>query len=91
MRSQLYKQVTDTLNNKGWGDMKYYQDPLASGDSLGIFVKQNGDVKKIGFPMYMNFKAHSELETKRIVIVGSIVAFLIVFLVIIITIVSLVS
>ncbi|MEI6886687.1 MAG: hypothetical protein WCK31_00450 [bacterium] len=91
MRSQLYKQVTNTLNNKGWGDMRYYQDPLSVADTLGVYIKQNSEIKKLGFPLYVNFKAHSELETKRIIIAGSIVASIIFFLILVIVLVSLVS
>lgn len=90
MRSQLYKQVTNTLNNKGWGDMRYYQDPMGTPDTLGVYLKQNGEIKKIGFPLFINFKGHQDLQTKRFIIAGSILAFILVFIVLIVTIVSLI-
>ena len=83
MKSTLYKLITNSLPNRGWGDFKSYKEPESFEDNYGVFSKsKDGNLKHL-MPLYVDYSGRNSLILKRVILVSVCIISLIVLIVLI--------
>ena len=83
MKSTLYKLITNSLPNRGWGDFKTYKEPEKFEENYGVFSKSKDGNLKLLMPLYVDYGSRNSLLLKRVILVSVFVVTLIVLLVLV--------
>lgn len=83
MKSTLYKLITNSLPNRGWGDFKSYKEPESFDDNYGVFSKSKDGNLKLLMPLYVDYSGRNSLILKRVILVSVCIVSLIVLIVLI--------
>ncbi len=83
MKSTLYKLITNSLPNRGWGDFKSYKEPESFEDNYGVFSKSKDGNLKLLMPLYVDYSGRNSLILKRVILVSVCIVSLIVLIVLI--------
>lgn len=83
MKSTLYKLITNSLPNRGWGDFKSYKEPESFEDNYGVFSKSKDGNLKLLMPLYVDYSGRNSLILKRVILVSVCIVSLIFLIVLI--------
>jgi len=83
MKSTLYKLITNSLPNRGWGDFKTYKEPGSFEENYGVFSKSKDGNLKLLMPLYVDYSGRSSLMLKRVILVSVCIVSVIVLIVLI--------
>ncbi len=83
MKSTLYKLITNSLPNRGWGDLKSYKEPESFDDNYGVFSKSKDGNLKLLMPLYVDYSGRNSLILKRVILVSVCIVSVIVLIVLI--------
>ena len=83
MKSTLYKLITNSLPNRGWGDFKSYKEPESFEDNYGVFSKSKDGNLKLLMHLYVDYSGRNSLILKRVILVSVCIISLIVLIVLI--------
>lgn len=83
MKSTLYKLITNSLPNRGWGDFKSYKEPESFEDNYGVFSKSKDGNLKLLMPLYVDYSGRNSLILKRVILVSVCIVSVIVLIVLI--------
>ena len=83
MKSTLYKLITNSLPNRGWGDFKSYKEPESFDDNYGVFSKSKDGNLKLLMPLYVDYSGRNSLILKRVILVSVCIVSVIVLIVLI--------
>lgn len=83
MKSTLYKLITNSLPNRGWGDFKSYKEPESFEDNYGVFSKSKDGNLKLLMPLYVDYSGRNSLILKRVILVSVCIVSVIVLIVLV--------
>jgi len=81
MKSTLYKLITNSLPNRGWGDFKTYKELRSFDENYGVFSKSKDGNLKLLMPLYVDYSGRNSLMLKRVILVSVCIVLVIVLIV----------